>query len=159
MITWILIATLGSPGAWAETPGRGGGCNTVCSLDQAPKLTLTDEELSSLLADWAKEEMRAPTLALETLLFHADSTMILLGGHKLSAERRAFLETEISRDRVIVEMRIVDDKGDVRGELTPEIVALSQKQHLDFEETGSLGALVTAGQVKRVGLEHLWSRW
>lgn len=66
---------------------------------------------------------------------------------------------ELSRDVVRVEMRLVDDAGNVRGELSHRMVPLSQKQHLTFAETGTLGAFLTAGRVKRVGLGHLWSRW
>ena len=159
MKSWILFIALISPSAWAETPGRGGGCNTVCSLDQAPKLTLTETELAELLAAWSQEAMRAPTLALETLLFHGDSTLTLLDGQDLPPERRSFLEHELSRDQAILEMRLVDDTGATRGELKPTMVDLSEKQHLSFQGTGSLGSLVTGGKVKRVGLNHLWSRW
>ena len=155
---FLLLAVLSTaPAAMAEVPGRGGGCNSYCTLDDAPPIS--HEEVAELLVAWSAEEMEAPSLSLETLLFYGDYTLALLEDQKLSPERRRFLEKELSRDRVLVEMRLVDDSGAVRGELTPRPVPLSQKQHLGFGQTGSLGAFVTAGQVKRVGLGHLWSRW
>jgi len=159
MTLWLLIAVLAPLPAMADVPGRGGGCNTVCSLDNRPELTLSDDELASLLAAWATEEMDAPSLPLETLLFHGDSTLALLDGHEIPPERRSYLERELSRDRAVVEMRLVDVAGVVRGDLSPRPVPLIQKQHLAFAQTGSLGTFVTAGRVKRVGLNHLWSRW
>jgi hypothetical protein len=157
MTSLFLVGLLLAPAAFADVPGRGGGCNSYCTLDDAPPIG--HEEVAELLAAWSLEEMEAPSLPLETLLFYGDYTLALLENQELSPERRWFLEKELSRDRVLVEMRLVDDSGAVRGELTPRPVPLSQKQHLGFGQTGSLGAFVTAGQVKRVGLGHLWSRW
>jgi hypothetical protein len=55
-------------------------------------------------------------------------------------------------------MRLVDGQGVERGTLSA-LVPLVEKQHLVFAGTGSLGHLETGGKVKRVGLDHLWSRW
>ena len=156
---WLLFSALSVPATWADTPGRGGGCNAVCTVEQAPKLSLTDGELADLLLAWSREDMTAPSMALETLLFHGSSTLALLDGHDLPPERRRFLQHELSRNQVMLEMRLVDDSGTVRGTLKPTVVNLVEKQHLSFEGTGSLGGLITGGKVKRVGLNHVWSRW
>ena len=77
----------------------------------------------------------------------------------LDGTHRAVLDRELARDTVVVEMRLIDDTGKTRGWLDPEAVPLTEKQHLAFSGTGTLGALITGGRVQRVGLSHLWARW
>ncbi|MFT4976506.1 MAG: hypothetical protein ACI8S6_002411 [Myxococcota bacterium] len=139
----------------------GGGCSqTGCALD-APHTTMDDTEFVGLLDEWSTEPLGESTLALDTLLFDAERSTALLSVHgdRLTAERRAFLDRELARTEVVVEMRLVDEEGTIRGWLSSEGFSLRDKQHFAFADTGSLGWLETGGKVKRVGLGHLWSRW
>jgi len=160
--TVLMIAVMGFLStAWADVPGRGGGCSETCSLKDGPK-GQTEAEFRSTVQAWLKEPVAAASLPLETLLFYGDTTRDYLNGLDglaLSTARRAFLMTELARDQVAVEMRVVDDQGRIRGTMQASDVPFGKKQHLRFKGTGTLGHLETGGRVKRVGLAHLWSRW
>jgi hypothetical protein len=96
------------------------------------------------------------------LLYHGAETrawLLALGVGPLDQPHHAYLLSELNRDSVKIEMKLVDDNGHERGRLTASNVGLAEKQHLSFQGTGSLGQLETGGKVKRVGLGHLWSRW
>jgi hypothetical protein len=75
----------------------------------------------------------------------------------LTPAHQAFLTRQLARNQATVEMRLIDDTGKIHAILAPQQIALSEKQHLVFQS--ELGHLLTAGQVRRVGLNHLWSRW
>jgi hypothetical protein len=151
----LLAALLAAPTARAES------CSTdACSPEGTDVLDLAD--FDRLLASWQGEELASPSLALETLLFHGERTRALLAtvpAEALSEERRVFLVAELDRDSVTVEMRIIDARGALRGVATAEDIPLRTGRRLAFEGTGDLGFLITGGKVKRVGLDHLWSRW
>lgn len=148
------------PVAVAAPPS--GGCASSCALDAAPAPAMTRADFEGLLATWATEPVGEPTLALETLLFHGPETLAWrdhLGDGPLDRAHTDFLDAELARDRVHVEMQVLDEHGDTRGTLVASNIPLAEKQHLTFSGTGSLGHLETGGKVKRVGLGHLWSRW
>ena len=147
--------------AWADVPGRGGGCSETCSLSDGPK-GQAEADFRKTVEAWKVEPMASASLPLETLLFYGGTTRDYLNGLEglsLSTERRAFLLTELERDQVAIEMRVVDDQGRIRGTMQASDVPFGEKQHLRFKGTGTLGHLETGGRVKRVGLAHLWSRW
>ncbi len=152
----LAVGILGLPGSAVA-----GDCATdACSPGGDDGLDLAT--FDRLIEDWNAEPMEAASLPLETLLFHGDRTRVFLATvpeEALSEERRAFLERELDRDSVTVEMRLVDADGKVRGEAGARDIPLVKGRRLAFEGTGDLGFLVTGGKVKRVGLEHLWSRW
>jgi len=140
----------------------GASCSkTSCSFGDDSHDSISEEEFVVLLDQWASEPLGASTLALDTLLFDSARSAALLEAHgdRLTAERRQWLADELARSEVVVEMRLVDEHGDVRGGLASSDFPLREKQHLPFADTGSLGWLETGGKVKRVGLAHLWSRW
>ena len=144
-----------------ETPA-GVDCKTTCSLgDRQGELHLSDGEIEVLLEDWNTQPLGEPTIELETLLFYFKDTRSWLDRNEapLDGAHLAFLRHELSRDQVTIEMRLLDDAGEVRGTLASSDIPLKEKQHIAFEGTGSLGHLETSGKVKRVGLGHLWSRW
>ena len=164
MKTLLLLSALAlGPLAQASgIPGSGGGCSTVCSVADGPGDGLSEGEFRTLLEAWQQEPMEAASPALETLLFYGPESRFYLGQLPevaLAPERRNFLAAELSRDEVRIEMRLVDDLGEERGTLRAGGIPLSEKQHLRFQGTGDLGVYITSGQVKRVGLGHLWSRW
>jgi hypothetical protein len=94
-------------------------------------------------------------------LFYAKQSKEWLSifGSDLDDAHYQFLVHELSRNQVDIEMRLVDEVGEVRGELDSRPFFLKEKQHLTFSHTQSLGWFETGGKVKRVGLSHLWSRW
>ena len=103
----------------------GSGCSkTSCSLGDAAHHSLGEDEFVALLDQWAAEPLGESTLALDTLLFDAERSSALLDvyGDRLAPERRAYLERELARTEVVVEMRLVDEKGTVvHSQLVPEI--------------------------------------
>ena len=145
------------PGAAA-----GSGCGSTCSAPTPAEVAgLDDLQIRDLLQQVAAAEVGAPTLAVETLLFHADDTIRFLADHgadPLSADREAWLRRELKRDRVAIGLRLVDDAGRILGQ-RDDVVPLKDKQHLLLYDTGSLGRLDVNGKVKRVGVKHLWARF
>jgi hypothetical protein len=145
-----------------EAQGPGAGCASSCSVDARPHAPLSERRLRELLATWSEEGEDRESLALDTLLFHGSETASFLETHPeldLAPERRSWLRAQLARDAVRVEFRLIDDSGRTRGTVSASGVPLVQKQHLRFEGTGSLGHFEASGKVKRVGLDHLWSRW
>lgn len=154
----VLVAAL--LGASPAVAG-GGGCAETCSLSEAPSLQ-TEAQFRQSLQAWLSLEMDAESLPLDTLLYYADSTahfLVALDGLRLESPRRAFLLRELERTQVTMEMRLVDDSGALRGTVLAAGIPLGEKQHLRFRSTGSLGHLESGGRVRRVGLNHIWSRW
>ena len=135
-----------------------GGCNSACETDAHP---ISEEEWLAALDAWREQPIGEVGIELETLLFHAKESKNWLPvyGGELPVEHRIYLEKELARNQVDMEMRLIDENGDVRGILASSSFPFKEKQHLPFSGTGSLGYLETSGKVKRVGVSHLWSRW
>ena len=122
----------------------------------------TQPEFLGLLADWSAEPIDSPSLALETLLFHGQASrqmLLQLPPETLSETRREFLLTELARNHAAIELRIIDEEGLVRGELRADQLGLNDPAHRHLSGTGSLGEVELSGRVRRVGLQHIWSRW
>ena len=122
----------------------------------------TQPEFLRLLADWRAEPIDSPSLALETLLFHGQASrqmLLELTPEALSETRRDFLLTELARNHAAIELRIIDEEGLVRGELRADQLGLNDPAHRHLSGTGTLGEVELSGRVRRVGLQHLWSRW
>jgi hypothetical protein len=140
---------------------KGGGCAETCALSEAPEVQSEAEFRASLNA-WLATDMKSESLDLDTLLYYAGSTahfLAALGELDLDPVRGAFLQSELARTQVTMEMRLVDDSGAIRGTVLAAGIPLGEKQHLRFRSTGSLGHLESGGRVRRVGLNHIWSRW
>ena len=138
--------------------GGAGGCATSCALDGK---SISQEEWLNHLDTWAKQDIGVSTKELDTLLFYAKESKEWLSifGSDLDQEHYHFLVHELSRNKVDIEMRLIDEFGEIRGELDSRPFFLKEKQHLSFSKTQTLGWFETGGKVKRVGLAHLWSRW
>ncbi|MCP4872087.1 MAG: hypothetical protein GY898_25560 [Proteobacteria bacterium] len=134
-------------------------CKTSCAFDDPNGERLTHEEFDGLITDWLAEPIDAPSLPLETLLFHGERTRELMAASTLPADWRAFLETELAWNTAAIEMRLIDDDGRVRAVLADAGFALGKGRHTEMTATGDLGHVEVSGRVKRVGLDHLWSRW
>ena len=135
-----------------------GGCATSCAIEEKH---ISQEDWLKTLDVWAAQEVGISTKELDTLLFYAKDSLAWLSvfGSELDDMHYTFLESELRRNLVDIEMRLVDELGTVRGVLDSSPFRLKEKQHLVFSKTKSLGWLETGGKVKRVGLAHLWSRW
>jgi hypothetical protein len=139
-------------------------CGTSCARPEASEHDSppSPEEFIQLLEDWSAEALASPSLALETLLFHNDHSLTLLDQLPLGVlapERHEFLRSELRRNRAKIDIRIVDDEGRLRGGLSASDLALGQPTHRHLSGTGDLGKIELSGQVRRVGLDHIWSRW
>ena len=164
---WMLLFACGSAES-SDTqqekvvPAQGerstGGCATSCAIEEKH---LDQDEWINTLDVWATQEVGVSTKELDTLLFYAKDSLEWLPvfGTELDDVHYTFLASELRRNLVDIEMRLVDEFGTIRGVLDSSPFHLKEKQHLVFSETKSLGWLETGGKVKRVGLAHLWSRW
>ncbi len=149
----VTLLTLSAPAAAA-------GCSDACA--PGDHVELSEGAFRAWLTSYAADPPEAPGLALETLLFHGAVTREMLDIHgygALSAAHRDVLDRELARDQVRMEMRLIDEYGELRGHMGPREFPLIEKQHFYFSDTGSLGDFLTGGKVKRVGLAHLWTRW
>jgi len=133
------------------------GCSAPTPDETHP---LEAQQIAANIEALQLEAVGAPSLALDTLLFHPGGTQDWLDAHPdaLDPARRAHLLSELSRDQVEVSFRLVDDSGQIRGEAT-RTSSLREKQHIVMAGTGALKRIEISGKTKRVGLEHLWARW
>ncbi len=134
------------------------GCSSTCETDVQP---IREEDWLVALDAWRSQPLGLASIELETLLFYGKESKNWLPvyGKELPVAHRRYLEKELARDQVAVEMRLIDENGEIRGTLAPPAFHLKEKQHLPFSETGTLGFFEASGKVKRVGVSHLWSRW
>ncbi|MCA9571548.1 MAG: hypothetical protein KC656_27105 [Myxococcales bacterium] len=133
------------------------GCSGPTPDDLHP---LEHDAAIAHLRAWQEQPVGEATEDLETLLFHRKVALEVLDQHGdvLDTAHADFLRAELSRNRVEVAFRLVDDDGVVLGE-SARTSPLKEKQHIVLEQTGSLKHIVISGKTKRVGLHHLWSRW
>jgi len=136
-----------------------GGCETAPSMVDGD---LSQEQYQAYLEAVSEEPLGTASHALENLLFHADATRFYLetiGAGPLSPEQLAFLEDELARTQVEVSFRVIGEDGEVHAYLEPTTIPLGEKQHAHLHTEGDLGDLEAGGTVRRVGLNHVWSRW
>lgn len=152
-------------------PGKGGYarpephgeelCASGCALSRHPTPTLGLKKFHALLDAFAGEPMSEASPALEELLYHGRQVLTLLASHgsePLDNERLQFLEAELRRDVVRLELRVVDEEGRVRASFEPTSVPLDIRHVFDMESGDLPRPLITSGTVKRVGLNHFWQR-
>lgn len=136
-------------------------CASGCAAPTADeRVDFTDAEIAGLLADMAHEPLGSANIAVETLLFHGADTVDYLNrtpATPLDASRLAWLRTELDRDTVKADFRLVGADGAVFGSIGPTF-SLVTKQHLRLE-AGDFGRVSINGKVKRVGVDHLWARF
>lgn len=135
-------------------------CASGCALSRHPTKTLTADKYRQLLRSYATGPLDESNLALETLLYFGRQTEQFLNfdsGSTLDSRRRQFLRQQLSRTHATVAIRVVDEQNEVRVSLPPTRVPLDRRHVFEMDK-GNLQPLVTSGTVKRVGLEHLWTR-
>ncbi|MCA9264359.1 MAG: hypothetical protein KDA60_10945 [Planctomycetales bacterium] len=135
-------------------------CASGCAVSRHPTPRLQRLEFDLLLQRYARQPMDDSSLALETLLFYGPQTQAMIvqaGLRGLDEERREFLLQELRREHAEVSIRVVDEQGVLRGWVDRVRVPLDRR-HVFAMQTRDLPAFVTSGTVKRVGLDHLWTR-
>lgn len=141
-------------------------CASGCALSRHPTNQLTEDEFSRLVDEYRKGPMSSDNSALESLLYYGPQSIKFLE----SIDRRnvlfhdkalnphlAFLKQQLKLTHAKISIRVIDDEESVRTWLEPTIVPLDRR-HVFEMQTDELQPLVTSGTVKRVGLNHLWTR-
>jgi hypothetical protein len=134
-------------------------CASGCSASRHPTETLTRDHFLQLISELAIEPLDSTNNALEELVYFGPQTKAMIegGGFTIDRDRLEFLWHELAYTHVIVEIRVVDDQGVIRSWLPATRVPLDRRHVFDMQ-TQDLQPLVTSGTVKRVGLDHLWTR-
>lgn len=136
-------------------------CNRGCNAPTPDEThLLTEAEFREALDDIAKTPIGRDSMGLDTLLFHFAQVPELFAryGDPLPSAHRAWVDAELSRQTVDIGFRLVGEEGAILGSIEQHI-PLKIKQHLVLEGTGPLKRIEVNGKTKRVGLQHLWSRW
>jgi hypothetical protein len=136
-------------------------CASGCALSRHPTPELTEQKFLDLMLAYSSEPMTEESPALEELLFFGVQTERFLRNSDeiaLDPERLAFLQKELSRDKVVAEFRILDDTGTVRVGLPPTEVSLDRRYVFEPLNTQDFQPPEASGTVKRVGLNHVWQR-
>ena len=136
-------------------------CASGCAADQHPTPPLLKEEFHRLMGLYAKEPMSDQSEGLEHLLYYGRQSLLYLdrlGRGPLDQEREWFLRRELQKTHVFVELRVIDEFGQVRVWNKPARVPLDVRHGFEFTTKDYQRIEESTGTVKRVGLYHLWQR-
>ncbi len=135
-------------------------CASGCALSRHPTPRLSQSEFLRLVQQMQSRPLDANNSAFETLLFYGRQTahwMDRLGVTSIAAAKADALRAELAKTHASIAIRLVDEHGAVRSQLSPTRVPLDRRHEFDMS-TDSLPHLVASGTVKRVGLDRLWTR-
>lgn len=135
-------------------------CASGCAISRHPTSTLTKSKFERLLVAFAEGPMADTNQSLEELVFFGPQTRKLIeseGVGKLDSERANFLWDQLTVTHARISIRVKDDQGVVRTWIDPTRVPFDRR-HVFKMQTNNVQPLVTSGTVKRVGLNHLWTR-
>jgi hypothetical protein len=136
-------------------------CASGCDVKpKSVQRRLSDEEIDERLALVDATPVGSESDALDELLFYGAQVRARLGAEDaptLSAAWHAFLTRELRRTYAVIEMRVVDENGEVRAWMAERRVPLGVKQHLHLDDK-RLPGLEASGTVLRTSLYHLWTR-
>ncbi len=135
-------------------------CASGCALSRHPTDQLARHQFEKLLSKLADQPLDETNGALEELLYFGPQTLKLMQAHgagNLSDRQAEFLWSQLQYTHAKISLRVVDQGGEIRTWLEPTRVPLDRR-HVFSMETNDLQPLVTSGTVKRVGLNHLWTR-
>jgi hypothetical protein len=135
-------------------------CASGCAASRHPTRELTHDHFHELLEQYATEPMDETSFALESLLYFGRQTGEMLkedGDFPLDPLRSQFLREELRKTHAKIEVRVVDEYGEIRTWLPSTRVPLDRRHEFDMH-VSNVQPLETSGTVKRVGLYHLWNR-
>ncbi len=134
-------------------------CASGCAASRHPTPPLSRNRFRELVAAFGQEEASSDSVSLDELIFYGPQTLGLLenGQVHLSKGHVARLQRELAIEEMLVELRVVDERGVVRVSLPPTRVPQHIRQEFamsvaDFQPT------ITSGTIKRVGVKHAWQR-
>lgn len=136
-------------------PSKCGSCSHTKYQDPS----LTQEEITNLLVGWKKQNWQGGEY-VEKLLYYQSQIEPQLDKFRslLPPTQLEFLQREMKRQTVEIEIRAIDQQGNIYAHLKPQQVPLGVKQHLQVTPSTSLQPHEFNGTVKRVGKDHLWVR-
>jgi hypothetical protein len=135
-------------------------CASGCAVSRHPTGALTKRRFEQLLKDYSRSPLDETNSALEELLFYGPQTGRMIeqfGCAGLGKEQASFLREQLEYTHAKISIRVVDQHGIIRTWLDQSLVPFDRR-HVFEMETRDLQPLVTSGTVKRVGLNHLWTR-
>jgi len=136
-------------------------CATGCAVSHHPTPRLTTKRCQALLAEYQQQPFDQESESLDALLYFGAQTRFKLRSDSLrellDADHLTLLERELSRDRAIVTIRLLDQHGKVRAECPASEVPQHVRQVFECD-VYDLQPLVCSGTVKRVGKNHIWQR-
>lgn len=135
-------------------------CASGCAASRHPTETLTDEEYLRLIDEFADQPINETSKAYEALLYYGRQTREMMNRHgvgSLDGVRVSALQNELKRTHAFVQLRVIDEAGEVRSWLPSTRVPFDRRHVFDME-VNAVQPLITSGTVKRVGLYHLWTR-
>ena len=135
-------------------------CATGCAVAETKKSQLGAAKIADCLEKMAKQPLGEPSLELETLLFHASEVIPQIrdkGAGPITSDQAKFLKTELARTHARIQLRVIDADGKQRMTFDRH-VRLGEKQHLHTKAADGFAPPELGFTVKRVGLNHLWTR-
>jgi len=135
-------------------------CASGCALSRHPTVTLSADGFRHLLTAYQQAAPTAENPAFEKLLFYGRQSRQhweKFCPSDVDPLWQTLLERELNKTHVDVSLRILDESGNVRSKLTHVRVPLDRR-HVFAMQSDRLQPLITSGTVKRVGLDHLWTR-
>lgn len=135
-------------------------CASGCAASRHPTEQLTLPRFRELMFAASRKPLDANNQAFETLLYFGRQTRQFISQHGyvyLDDEQSWQLRAELLKSHAIVSIRVIDETEEVRSWIHDIRVPLDRRHVFDME-TQRLQPLVTSGTVKRVGLDHLWTR-
>jgi hypothetical protein len=136
-------------------------CASGCAVvPDAVRKVLDDDALDALLVTYADSPAGEDSDALSELLFYASQTRARLAEDDrptLPGDHEAVLRRELARTTARIELRVIDEHGQVRAWMDATRVPLGEKQHIHLDNK-NLPGVTASGTVLRTSLYHLWTR-
>ena len=135
-------------------------CASGCAVSRHPTTELSTTKFKRLIEQLALGKLDNSNQALEELIYFGTQTRKQIesdGVGELAKERAAFLWDQLTITHAKVSIRVKDETGAVRTWIEPTLVPFDRRHVFDMK-TNNVQPLVTSGTIKRVGLNHLWTR-
>ena len=135
-------------------------CASGCAASRHPTKELTESHFRELMKYLPIEPLNQTNNSLEELLYFGPQTKKMIEQHGFLGapkEYAQFLWDQLQITHAKVSIRVIDEEGEIRTWI-PATKVPFDRRHVFKMETNNLQPLVTSGTVKRVGLNHLWTR-